>query len=340
MSVDKVRADYEQLTQIAQAFGQLAEALQQTLGRLEKDKGVLEGGKWKGKGSAAFYREMNQTMLPAMKRLAAAMNSAANTTTKISRIMKQAEGDAARLFRLARTPERGSGGATRARGPAGASAFNFDWDDVVQNEGERYTPPPNGPTPPPNPGGKVVKIEHGNRLTREQVKEWRQQHPTAPIRRVDKTSSRHPKHSEEQLKKDGFYKARTNFDDDKKIKTEIWLKDKKQDFVNGKGEAVLVRRSWEGNSIYKRVPPGPGFYKDYDDLSLNWFSSHGLKPRNDRLGNKPGAPITVEQFWDSGYYYATTEIQLDPIKKTPVNAREFWINDYDGTFIQVDNPLP
>src|ERR1700752_3911155 len=100
MSVAKVRVDYEQLTQIAQAFGQQAERARQILGTLQSGLNTLQGGDWVGKGSDRFYAEMTSAILPAIRRVVAAMNEAANTTNQISQIMKQAEDDSAALFRL------------------------------------------------------------------------------------------------------------------------------------------------------------------------------------------------------------------------------------------------
>jgi WXG100 family type VII secretion target len=335
MSVSKVRADYEQLAQIAQVFGQQAEAAQHMLAALQQDMSILQGGDWVGKGADQLYAEMKSAVLPSLGRLVAAMDQAASMTAKISQIMKQAEDDSAALFRLD-----GPGAASRARRPAGASAFNFDWQDVVNQEGERYTPPPHGPTPLPDPGGRVITIQHGNRRTPEQIKEWRQQHPTAPVQKIGRTDSRQPKFSEEQLKKEGYYKARTDFDDAKKVKTEIWLKDKKQDLANGKGEELQIRRSWDGNSIFRRVPPGPGFYKDGPDFGVNWIGQRGGILREDRLGNKPDQPITVDQLWANGYFYAASAEIPDRFNPGQKIFREFWANDHDGTFIQIDRPLP
>jgi len=61
--------------------------------------GVLEGGDWIGKGATAFYNEMNSAVLPAMKKLASALDTASQTTKKISQIVKRAEDDSAALFK-------------------------------------------------------------------------------------------------------------------------------------------------------------------------------------------------------------------------------------------------
>jgi WXG100 family type VII secretion target len=100
MSASKIRTDYEQLTQIAQAFGQQAEAAQRMLDAVQQDMSTLHGGDWVGKGAETFYAEMNAVVLPAVRRLVAAMKEAASTTANINRVMKQAEDDSAALFRL------------------------------------------------------------------------------------------------------------------------------------------------------------------------------------------------------------------------------------------------
>lgn len=118
MTSQKVRADYEQLNQIARVFGQQAEAAGQVLGALQQDLNTLQGGSWKGKGSDKFYREMNAAILPAMKRVIAAMNEASTTTAKISRIMKQAEDDAAAVFKLNGASDLPGQGQAESPGPA------------------------------------------------------------------------------------------------------------------------------------------------------------------------------------------------------------------------------
>jgi WXG100 family type VII secretion target len=119
----KIRADYEQLSQIASTFGQQAECARQLLEALQKDMATLQGGDWVGKSADKFYAEMKSTVLPAMARVAAAMNEAATTTAKISRVMKQAEDDAAALFRLDGMGAALDPGQATAPGTSPASAF-------------------------------------------------------------------------------------------------------------------------------------------------------------------------------------------------------------------------
>src|SRR6185503_12964246 len=116
MSASKIRADYEQLAQIAQTFGQQAESTQRLLSALKSNVSTLQAGDWVGKGADKFYGEMNTAVLPAVQRVVAAMNNASSTTIRISRIMKQAEKDAAAVLK-----DRGNGSGGSA-GFAGASA--------------------------------------------------------------------------------------------------------------------------------------------------------------------------------------------------------------------------
>jgi len=126
MTLSSVRGDYEELAMIAQTLSRQAESTRQTLGALQKNMNTLQGGDWVGKGADAFYAEMNTAVLPAMKRLVAALNEAASTTTKISRIMKRAEDDAAALFKLdgaATSTQAGGNGALGGMDAGVVSAF-------------------------------------------------------------------------------------------------------------------------------------------------------------------------------------------------------------------------
>src|SRR5688572_28672766 len=110
MTAPKVRADYDQLREVAARWGSQAEATQKSLLSLEQGMKVLERGAWEGKGAAAFYQEMGSQVLPTMRRLASALASAQRTTTQIHQLMAEAETEAARWLR-------GEGG-----GQAGAAA--------------------------------------------------------------------------------------------------------------------------------------------------------------------------------------------------------------------------
>jgi len=99
MTTDIIQADYGQLEAIAQRFAGQAEAVQQMQASLRSAMEPLQNGDWIGRGSAAFFAEMNQHTLPAVERLQAALAQANGVTLEISRIMQAAEEEAARPFR-------------------------------------------------------------------------------------------------------------------------------------------------------------------------------------------------------------------------------------------------
>jgi WXG100 family type VII secretion target len=114
--VQKVRADYELLAEIAQTFEHESRRTRQTLDRLHQDLDVLLEGDWVGKAATAFYQEMIASVLPSLKRLADALEQGGRAARQMSRIMKQAEDDSAALFRLSDRGGPGDGkGAARAK---------------------------------------------------------------------------------------------------------------------------------------------------------------------------------------------------------------------------------
>jgi len=99
MTAPKVRADYDSLKQLAASFGGQAQAARQTIQSLQGQMDVLQGGDWIGQGATAFYQEMGGSVMPTLKRLAGALESAQQSTLQISQIMQQAEAEAARVLR-------------------------------------------------------------------------------------------------------------------------------------------------------------------------------------------------------------------------------------------------
>src|SRR6185503_20043827 len=116
MTAQKIRTDYDSLAEISRGFEHEAGRTRRTLDQLHKDLDVLLDGDWAGKGATPFYQEMISSVLPSLNRLGDALEQAARTAQEMSRIMKQAETDSARLFVL-----HGSGGV-RAGGQGGEAA--------------------------------------------------------------------------------------------------------------------------------------------------------------------------------------------------------------------------
>ncbi len=120
MSNDIIQARYDTLASVASRFGGQAQSNQELLARLRQVMRQLEGDGWQGRGSTAFFAEMDGEVLPAMQRLAAALAQARTVTLDIARVIRQAEEEAARPFRGGGATGGAAGGA--AAGPAAGSA--------------------------------------------------------------------------------------------------------------------------------------------------------------------------------------------------------------------------
>jgi len=95
---DEIRADYEQLQEIVNRFNNQSHAIQDMLQRVRNSMDKLEDGGWIGRGSDAFFSEMNGEVLPATERLRQSLEEAAQATNRIAQIMRQAEEDASNPF--------------------------------------------------------------------------------------------------------------------------------------------------------------------------------------------------------------------------------------------------
>lgn len=112
MPADVVQSQYEELKKVADRFGRQAEAQKQMQQRIARSMSALQSG-WQGKGSSAFFSEMNGKVLPVMKRMENALLQAKQTATEIQQIVKAAEEDAAKPFK-------GGGGQVAANASASA----------------------------------------------------------------------------------------------------------------------------------------------------------------------------------------------------------------------------
>jgi WXG100 family type VII secretion target len=100
MSAPQVRSDYDQLNTIAQTFSTQSDTVNRTLQSVRSNMDTLQGGDWIGKGAQAFYKEMNDQVLPTMQRLQKALAEASRITKQIAQIMKQAEDEASGCFHI------------------------------------------------------------------------------------------------------------------------------------------------------------------------------------------------------------------------------------------------
>lgn len=96
---DEIRADYEQLEQVASRFTNQSQAIQEMLGRVRGSMGKLENGGWIGRGANDFFSEMQGEVLPASERLQQALDEAGRVTMNIVNAVQQAEDEASSRFR-------------------------------------------------------------------------------------------------------------------------------------------------------------------------------------------------------------------------------------------------
>ncbi len=97
---NEIRADYNQLGATAARFSNNGRTVQDMLKNVRAHMDVLENGSWIGRGSDAFFREMNAEVLPAVQRLIQAMDEANRATNQISQTVHQAEEEASAPFRI------------------------------------------------------------------------------------------------------------------------------------------------------------------------------------------------------------------------------------------------
>lgn len=98
MSANTIQAKYDELENIAQRFGQWAESNAEMSSRLQHNVEQLKHGDWIGKGSEAFFKEMDDEVLPAVGRLIHALQQSQSTINEIIFIIQSAEEEAARPF--------------------------------------------------------------------------------------------------------------------------------------------------------------------------------------------------------------------------------------------------
>src|SRR6266849_4096068 len=107
MPAATIRANYDQLKQVASAFRKNSEECKRSLQNIRSHKDTLQGGDWVGQGATAFYREMDDSVLPTLQRLINALDTAQSSVSKISSIMQEAEDQAANVLK---GPAGGAGG--------------------------------------------------------------------------------------------------------------------------------------------------------------------------------------------------------------------------------------
>ncbi|CAG0965384.1 hypothetical protein ANRL4_00923 [Anaerolineae bacterium] len=99
MFARRIQANYDCLQEILRQFMRHADMTVALTVQVEGLVEQLQGGAWRGVGAEAFYAEMRDLILPALRRLEDALQFAGEGTGKIHTILREAEEEAARLFR-------------------------------------------------------------------------------------------------------------------------------------------------------------------------------------------------------------------------------------------------
>ncbi|MFZ2488256.1 MAG: WXG100 family type VII secretion target, partial [Anaerolineae bacterium] len=73
MGASFIQVNYDTLENVAKRFGEEAGAIDETHRRLETVLRLLRNGGWEGKGSSAFFQEMEVDVFPALVRLVGAL---------------------------------------------------------------------------------------------------------------------------------------------------------------------------------------------------------------------------------------------------------------------------
>ena len=121
MPAEKIQADYDALNQIATQIGQVAEATQESVRKLEKAVHAFQQGNWIGHSADKFYGEFDSAVLPSLKRLLGALENASQTTKRIGKIMREAEERAAGLLGAGGDGASSSAGVAETGGAQGAN---------------------------------------------------------------------------------------------------------------------------------------------------------------------------------------------------------------------------
>ncbi|HEX8597832.1 MAG TPA: WXG100 family type VII secretion target [Chloroflexia bacterium] len=94
---DEIKAQYDDLEQVASRFSNQSQAIQEMITRVRSSMEDLQSG-WKGRGSEAFFNEMQSEVLPASTRLHDVLADAGQVTREVVRTIQQAEEEASSLF--------------------------------------------------------------------------------------------------------------------------------------------------------------------------------------------------------------------------------------------------
>jgi WXG100 family type VII secretion target len=88
---ETIQVEYEVLTQAKNKFTQLMDEITQMSNSINGKAEALRQDGWQGRGSDAFYNEMNDRVTPALGRLHQALEQASSTTNQIAEVYHEAD---------------------------------------------------------------------------------------------------------------------------------------------------------------------------------------------------------------------------------------------------------
>ncbi len=100
MATERIEVNYESLDQVSGMFDERHAKMTEMLQDLNCSMEALRGDGWIGRGSEAFYCEMEEDLLPRVKRLCEALAEAQRITRQIAQTMEDAEQEAGQCLRV------------------------------------------------------------------------------------------------------------------------------------------------------------------------------------------------------------------------------------------------
>lgn len=119
MSANEVQVQYDMLEKMIQRFHAMLEDHEAMYGQLRNKLGALEQGGMAGRAGDKFFAEMHDEALPSLERLQGAFSSIAQALADVMRVMRDAEQQAANLFK----GESGGEASSRFQSIANGSDF-------------------------------------------------------------------------------------------------------------------------------------------------------------------------------------------------------------------------
>lgn len=100
MAAPIIQAQYQTLQDISGRFAKQSEQTLSMISQLQDHLRALQDGGWIGRGADGFFREMNNEVLPATRRLADALSESQAVTLQIIQVLREAEEEAAQPFKM------------------------------------------------------------------------------------------------------------------------------------------------------------------------------------------------------------------------------------------------